>query len=226
MNSIDNLMNKYVKSFGNKKTEDLKKLSNVDVPPKPNYAPVKAICLSIVFCTILLILFTFPQKQTVPLTAIDSSKISVEHNANGDANGAGVSNHDIKSYLNDKKFHSFTKNIIIPKMDGIPAEAYALKHKNKQIGIRITVDDFLILPGITYVDAYYISKNYQITDFDNYLVLGNKSSYSSYEVFYEINNNVYFLYFESQDVYCCMQIRLSDLNKNVDVSEILKVIFD
>ena len=225
MNSIDNLMNKYVKSVGNKKNEDFKKLSEVDVPPKPSRAPVKADCLSIIACTILLIVFTFPRKQYVQLDAVDSTKIYVESGTDTEIGAAGIGNQDIKSYLNDKSFSSFVKDILIPQMNGIPADTFILKCKNRQIGIRINVDDFLILPGINCVEVYYIDKNYYIQDFDSYFSLEDKTTYNGYEVLYEINDNACLLYFENSNVYCCMQIKLSDSAKNIDVSEILKIIF-
>ena len=225
MSNIDNLMNKYVRSVGSKKAEDLKKLSEVDVPPKTSRVPVRAACLSIIACIVIVILFAFPRKQDVTLDAIDSTMIYIESGTDGEIGGANIGNQDIKSYLNDKSFSSFVKNILIPQINGIPADAFILKYKNRQIGVRINVDDFLILPGVNYVDAYYIDKNYHVQDFDSYLNLEGKTSYNGYEVLYETSDNTCLLYFENQDVYCCMQIKLLDSAQNIDVSEILKIIF-
>lgn len=237
MKDMDNIMKKYVSSFSADKEKDLQKLRSVSVPPKSYSYLLKAACILLSVCAVMLIIILTPNTSVTPdtqkpiLTLSDISTEAIKEkppvSSGGNLEIMGPQKYDVESYMYDERFSEFIKGVPTPKLKIQSAKVDVLCYREAQIGVRVKVDNFLILPGVTAVDAYYIDKDYIISDFEEFKELNSITEYMEYEIFYEIKDTSCLIFFEGEDVYCFASVELMSVtsDKNLEISKILDIIF-
>lgn len=228
MKNMDDIMQDYVKSVTSNKDKDLARIRSCTPPERNTNASLKIASSFIILFIICTAIFASAKPKIINLSNVVI--VSVEKNEKpssmGEMQTSGSNKYDIESYLQDETFANFAEEVMIPKMDNFSADVALLNYKNKQIGVKINVHDFIILPGIKDIDAYYINNKYIISELESYSQLENIIEYNGYDIAYTLNSEDCYLYYESENKYCCMQIKLINFNKETNIIEILDIIFN
>lgn len=230
MKTFDEIMSTYAESIGNNKEHDLKKLTTIVPPPpkKRNAIPIVSCVAIFLIIVVSATIILFPQKLSISnIEVISLSQGDKPFPPSGAQGPQGTTNNanEISELLENSRFSSVTKGIMLPKLNGILFSAYILRHGFVDLGVAIRSEPLFIFPGITSIEACYIRKEYVVEDLKSYETLANTTQYNGYDINYEIIDKECYITYNNNEVYCCMHIYTEEIYGHIQIEKVLDVIF-